>query len=350
MSGATMRAAVVSSPTHFELRDVAVPECAPDELRVRVEACGICGSDLHLRSSMPKGHTPGHEMAGVVDAVGGQVTDRAVGERVVIEPLRSCGTCEYCRSGRDSICPDLELYGIHRAGGMAEYISVPASRAFRVDDDLAPELAALAEPVAVAVHGLKRGGLSSGQRVLVLGAGAIGQLVLSCARALGAGDVQITARYPQQAELARGLGASRVLTEDEATLEELTARGRSSRFDLVVETVGGRADTLRAACAAARPGGVVSVLGVFVGPACLDPFPPLQKELDLRWANCYHRTPDGPADFELACRFLSSERVALARLITHQLPLDQIERAFEIASDKSSGALKVCIRPATVRS
>ena len=342
-----MRAARAVGPRRFEVRDVPLPECAPEQVRVRIEACGICGSDLHRyhAEQMPRDHTPGHEMAGVIDAVGGEVSGAVPGTQVVVEPLRSCGACEYCRSGRDSICPDVQLYGWHLDGGLADYVAVPEHRVYPVAADLRPEIAALAEPVAVSIHGLSRGGFEPGQRVLVLGAGAIGQMTLLCARALGAGEVWMTARYAHQAEAARVLGAKRVLTEEEASLGQLQALGRSSAFDLVVETVGGHADTLASACAAARPGGVVSVLGVFMDVPSLDPMQALMKELDLRWSNCYHRARNGRADFELAAGLVDTERESLAHLTTHQFPLTEVERAFEIASDKKSGAVKVTVCP-----
>ena len=342
-----MRAARAAGPRRFEVRDVPLPECGPEQVRVRIEACGICGSDLHRyhAGQMPSDHTPGHEIAGVIDAVGSGVSVISPGTQVVIEPLRSCGACEYCRSGRDSICPDVQLYGWHLDGGLAEYVAVPQHRAYPVAADLRPEVAALAEPVAVSIHGLKRGGFEPGQRVLVLGAGAIGQVTLLCARALGAGEVWMTARYAQQAEAARALGAKRVLTEEEASIGQLEGLGRSSAFDLVVETVGGQADTLKAACAAARPGGVVSVLGVFMDAPALDPMQALMKELDLCWSNCYHRSLDGPADFEAAARLVDTERESLAHLTTHQLPLSEVDRAFAIAADKKSGSVKVSVCP-----
>ncbi len=342
-----MRAARVAGPRRLEVRDVPLPECEPEQVRVRIEACGICGSDLHRyhAEQMPPDHTPGHEMAGVIDAVGDGVSEIAPGTQVVVEPLRSCGVCEYCRSGRDSICPEAQLYGWHLDGGFAEYVAVPEHRVYPVAADLRPEIAALAEPVAVSIHGLSRGGFEPGQRVLVLGAGAIGQVTLLCARALGAGEVWMTARYAQQAEAARALGAKRVLTEQEASLGQLEGLGRSSAFDLVVETVGGHADTLASACAAARPGGVVSVLGVFIDAPPLDPTQALMKELDLCWSNCYHRPVDGRADFEVAAGLVDTERESLAHLTTHQLPLSEVDRAFEIASDKKSGAVKVSVCP-----
>ena len=340
-----MRAAVVSGRSSLEIAHRDVPEPGPGEARIRVEACGVCGSDLHLLAGglFPPGQTPGHEMAGLVDALGDGAGGLATGSRVAVEPMRSCGTCPSCRSGRYSICRDARLAGLQDPGGLAEFALVPASRLHAVPAELAPSLAALAEPMAVVVHALRRGALERGQRVLVLGAGAVGLLAAAAARRLGAGEVWISARHPHQAERARSLGVARVLGEAESVAARLDALGREAPIDLVVETVGGSADTLRPAVAAVRPGGAVSVVGVFWGELALDPMPLLLKEVSLHWSYCYDS--HAGSDFAEAIRILALERDALAPLVTHALPLDEVARAFAIAADRRAGAVKVNVIP-----
>jgi 2-desacetyl-2-hydroxyethyl bacteriochlorophyllide A dehydrogenase len=347
---AEMRAACLSPQREgrhaFEVRRIPVPEPGPGEVRVAVEACGICGSDLHLLGSgfFAPGATPGHEAAGVVDALGADVAGWRTGARVAVEPMRGCGRCAECRRGSYSICRAARLHGVHLPGGLAEFVVVPADRVHAVPADLDMSLAALAEPMAVVVHALARGGLARGARVLVLGAGSVGLLTLAAARRLGAGEVWITARHPHQAELARSLGAARVLGEAEADATALDRIGRDAPIDLVVETVGGRADTLAGAVAAARPGGVVSVVGLFLGPVTLEPWAPMMKELTLAWSYCYGSTGTG-ADFARAIEVIAAERDALAPLVTHRFALDEVGRAFEIAGDRRGGAVKISIRP-----
>jgi threonine dehydrogenase-like Zn-dependent dehydrogenase len=276
--------------------------------------------------------------------LGDGVEELAAGDRVAVEPLKSCGRCDYCRTGRDAICPSLEVFGIHRHGGFAEFVTLPARRLFRVPEDLDPHVAALSEPMAVAVHGLRRGHLQPGQRVLVLGAGTVGLVTAKAAAALGAGDVWLTARHPHQAELGRHMGAGVVLSEQQATREELFRLGCEAPIDLVVETVGGTADTLRAATAAVRPGGAISVLGIFFGEVALEALPLLIKENTVTWSNCYSRTPEG-VDFEAAVEIVERHRDELAELTTHQVPLAEAARAFALASDKKGGAVKVTVVP-----
>jgi threonine dehydrogenase-like Zn-dependent dehydrogenase len=277
---------------------------------VRVRACGICGSDLHFfeLGLLPPGTTPGHEIAGVVDAVGPGVTTASPGDAVAVEPLHSCGTCPTCRAGRDSICREMKLHGLNLPGGFAEYVALPARRIFALPPELEWSVAALAEPVAVAVHGLRRGGFAPGQRVLVVGAGSVGLLTVLAARVMGASEVILTARHAHQAKLGLELGAARVLDEREASLLGLASLG----------------------------------LGVFTGRTAVDPFPLLLKEGTLAWSNCYSHAGER-ADFDDAIRIVDENRDRLARLTTHQLPLDEVERAFAVASDKKAGAVKVTV-------
>jgi threonine dehydrogenase-like Zn-dependent dehydrogenase len=343
---ATMRAAQARGRERIEIASVPIPEPGPGEVRVRLLACGICGSDLHFYHGgfWAPGTTPGHEMAGEIDALGDGVSGLATGDRVALEPFHTCGACEECAAGQPVRCRALRILGIHCGGGLAEFVTVQAHRAFPVPADLDPRIAALAEPMAVVVHGLRRGRLARGERVLVLGAGSIGLVATLAARELGAGEVFVTARHPHQAELAASLGATRVLREDEADESGIQALAREVPIDLVVETVGGSADTLKLATHAIRPGGRVCVLGLFFAPVPVEPMLLLLKEASLIWSNCYARSP-GETDFATATRLVASRREALAPLLTHGVALGEASRAFALASDKKSGAVKVSVLP-----
>jgi len=346
MPPATMDAAVARGPRHIELATLPVPEPGPGDVRVRVAACGICGSDLHLFGigALPPGTVPGHEWMGVVDALGADVTGVAVGERVAVEPFRTCGRCALCRAGRGNLCREGRLLGVHAPGGLAQFATAPAARAFPVPAGMDDAVAALAEPLAVSLHGLRRVALEPGQRVLVLGAGAVGLLSLLAARALGAGEVLVAARHPHQAEAAEALGADRVLTEAEADATALDRLGRAREIDVVVETVGGGADTLNLAGAAVRPGGAICVLGVFLAPVTLQTIPLLMKEATLAWSYCYEHGEER-ADFADALRILDERRDLAARLVTHRFPLAEVARAFAAAADRKAGAIKVSLAP-----
>lgn len=342
----TMQAARVSGPRQITVERVERPDPGPGDVRVRLLACGICGSDLHFHHAglFAAGATPGHEMAGEIDALGDGVSGLATGQRVAVEPFRTCGACSECRAGQPVRCRELRIYGIHCGGGLAEYVCVQAQRAFPVPADLDPRIAALVEPTAVNVHGLRRGNLAPGENVLVLGAGTVGLLCVLTARALGAQEIVVSARHPHQAELARALGATRVLGEFESDAAGLQRLASEIAIDLAVETVGGRAETARLAAHALRPGGRVVVLGLFMAPVALEPMLLLLKEASYVWSNCYARGPGEP-DFATAARIVAGARGELAQLTTHAVPLSAVGRGFELASDKKSGAVKVSVVP-----
>lgn len=348
----TMRAAVVGNDLRIGLREVPLPDCGPGEIRVAIDACGLCGSDLHFHhaKSWTPGLVPGHEITGRIDVIGEAppplVAERGlrVGQRVVVEPLESCGTCAFCRAGRDSICPALGIAGVSRPGGFAESIVLPALRIHPVAEDLDPPVAALAEPLAVALHALERGGFRPEDRVLVLGGGAIGVLTAYAARRAGAREVVVRARYAHQRERVRDVAGAEARESD----REIREDGLDSAFDLVVETVGGRSETLIEAARAARPGGRVAIVGLFDPTPPLAPFEALAKELSFHWSNCYCRRVEparGPetSDFSDATRLLEADRDRLARLVTHRVPLDAIGEAFDTASDKRRGVGKLCV-------
>lgn len=341
-----MRVVTATTPHALAVEEREAVEPGPGEVRVDVQACGICGSDLHLlHLGLAPGHVPGHEIAGIVAATGPGVEALAPGTSVAVEPLASCGTCAACLAGQPLWCREIRLFGVHLPGGMADSIVVPAERAHPVDPTLAPAVAALVEPVAVGVHACDRVALEPGERVLVLGAGTIGLLAVRAALEAGAGEVWITARHAHQAERARDLGAHRVLDAREADARFLDRLGREDDIDVVIETVGGAADTLGLALTAIRPGGRIAVLGLFDGAQRIDPWVALAKEASFVWSNCYAHPAGAPPDFERAARLVEGERELLASLCTHSLPLEDAARAFEIAGDKSSGAIKVTLEP-----
>src|SRR5258708_310091 len=184
-----MRAVIIDAPGDIRVGSVPDPTPRPDELIIRVEACGICGTDLHLiDGDSPLARyplVPGHEFAGEVVALGsdlarqsGSATSIPVGSRVAIEPNLSCGYCDSCRSGRENLCRNYAAIGVTMNGALAEYVAVPASKAYVLPDSLSLHEAALIEPVSCAVHGMHSLNPQSGDTVLIVGAGTMGMLLL----------------------------------------------------------------------------------------------------------------------------------------------------------------------------
>jgi threonine dehydrogenase-like Zn-dependent dehydrogenase len=326
-----VKAAVWRDDGTLEVVDRPLPEPRPGWVRVRVAAAGICGTDLHFfRGSFPSpaGLLPGHEVGGTVDAVGTGV-DIAEGATVAVEPLVGCGRCDSCAAGFQNRCPQRTLFGISSRGGLAEYATVPSQCIHEMPAGTQAADGALIEPLAVCVRGIRLADVKLGDRVAVLGAGTIGLLSIVCARAAGAAQVEFTARHDAQRAFGRAFGGSLL---------------EGGQFDVVIETVGGRADTLTEAVSLVRPGGTVCMLGVFDAPVPFPAFDCSMKEVRLVGSNCYSRV-DARRDFDVALDLFAREGETVRAIVTHRFGLDQVNDAFATAADKSSGSVKVAIVP-----
>jgi len=340
-----MIAAYCTAPHEFEVKEVPAPAPGPGEVVVRVRRCGICGSDLHFYHGNlpPPPVCPGHEISGEVAAVGAAVTRWKSGDRVAVEPLVVCGECAFCKTGDYQLCPGFQVAGNSLDGGFAEYIRLPAYTLFGLPREIDFEVGALTEPLAVTVHAARLAPIRMGDRVLILGAGTIGLLAVAAAKAAGAGEVWITARHAQQAQAATALGATRVFTGSDAQ-SELSSTSHEKPVDVVVETVGGTADTLNDAVFGVRRGGTVVVLGIFAGNPPLSMLALVIKEVRLVGSMTYGRAGTR-ADFDIAIDLLARSPEQFRPLVTHRYALNDIARGFETASDKASGSIKVAIEP-----
>jgi threonine dehydrogenase-like Zn-dependent dehydrogenase len=283
-------------------------------VRVRIAASSICGSDLHLmREGWVEGQILGHEFAGTTDD----------GSAVAVIPSLGCGRCQWCLEGYHSHCDDgIAIIGVSGDGGMAEYVRVPDYTLFPLPSGIPLANASLLEPLAVAAHGLSRARASQGDRVLVIGAGPIG---LAAAAVLRGREMafDVSARHPHQAQAAERLGGG---------------TAPSGSYDLVVDAVGS-SDSLAAAVGQCRPFGRIAMLGSFWQPARLD-MSFCTREVELISATAYHR-----ADFEEAGALLAGEPTIADSLITHRFPLEAAAEAFDTASDRAAGAIKVVFEP-----
>jgi len=337
-----MKAAVWNDHGSLDVVERAVPDPRPGWIRIKVSAVGICGTDLHFyRGSFPSpaGLLPGHEVGGLIDALGEGV-QLPVGAAVAVEPQSFCGECYQCRTGNHNRCPKRILFGVTGRGGCAEFATIPAYAAYVLPDGLPAAAGALAEPLAVCVRGLRRGRIQFGQRIVILGAGTIGLMSLLAARAAGAGDILVTARYPVQQRAAQALGADAVFDNVGALNDHLGG----APVDCVIETVGGRAATLTEAVNLVRPGGMVLMLGVFDGATQIPALDFSTKEVTMVGSNCYGRS-GSQTDFASALDLLRQNLEPLTALVTHRFALDQVNQAFTAAADKNSGSIKVHLIP-----
>jgi threonine dehydrogenase-like Zn-dependent dehydrogenase len=305
-----------------------------------VRSAGICGGDLHeYRAGVQLYATPyprpaqGHELAGIVAAVGTGVEHFASGDRVAVQPMISCGACAQCAAGRRGLCARLEHLGVGRPGGFAELCLAPAENLFQLPPDVGDDEGALLDCTAVAVHALARVPVRPGARVAVLGAGAIGLAVAQLAK-LSGGHVTLVATRRAPLDLALGLGVDDVV---DLGAGEAPPTGA----DIVFETAGGTT-LLERALAAAAPGATIGLVGEAFDAQPLQPDSVLPRELTLAFVWSH----DGRAEYERALDLAARGDVRLAPAVTHRYPLSELEEAFATASDRDrTEAIKVVVTP-----
>ena len=337
----TVRAVRVQRPGAVEIVEQPSRALAAGEVRLQIEAVGICGSDVALMTGRHPYAvypvTPGHEVGGRLIEAGPGVRMRA-GQRVAIRPLLTCGACRACREGRVNHCPEVRVLGVHLDGGMAEQAIFPRQVLFPVPAGMSAEGAALAEPTAVAVHVCHRAAVGPGTSVAILGSGVIGLLALQVARAWGAEAVLAVDQVPERLELARRLGAT--LAVDNRS-EDAAQAGRQlcpDGFDVVLEMVGVEA-TLASAIELARRGGSIVNVALPHGKIGLDFEPVYRKELTLRATRLY------AADFAEAIPLLSDGQVQVDPLITHRFGLGEAGKALGLPAERPGEAIKVMVIP-----
>ncbi|MEM7774413.1 MAG: L-idonate 5-dehydrogenase [Pseudomonadota bacterium] len=333
-----MRAIVIHEALDLRIEERNPEPLSQGQLRIALAAGGVCGSDLHyynhggfgaIRLKEPM--ILGHEVSGYVREIGPDVTGFEVGDLVAVSPSRPCGTCRYCREGLPNHCLNMRFYGSampfpHIQGAFREDLVADAAQCVRAEG-LTPGEAAMAEPLSVCLHAVKRAGEILGKRVLVTGCGPIGVLAILVARRAGAAEIVATDLAPNALDFAQRLGADRVINaaDDGAALSAYAAD--KGYFDVLCEC-SGAPQALAAGIAAVRPRGVVSQLGI--GGDMTVPMVALTaKELDLRGSFRFHE------EFATAVELMQSGLIDVAPLISHTVPLASAEDAFRIANDRS---------------
>lgn len=334
-----MRAAVLHGPRDLRVETAPVPAAGAGEVLVRVGLAGLCGTDYRIwTGDRPVGYprVMGHEFVGRVTAVGPGVTDVRAGQRVVVEPNYSCGVCPLCLEGNRNLCLARTAVGIDVDGCFAELARVPARCVWPAPDGVADDALVVAEPLAVVVRAVRRGGVRAGESAAVVGAGTLGLLALQVLRARGT-RVLVVTRSPRRLELARALGADAVHALADGPLPDV-ARAFSGRegVDCVVETAG-TAGAVNDALALVRPGGRVVLTGLPHDPTSVTFFSVVRREVTIVGSMIYQD------EFPEAIRLLADGAVQPAPLLTHRFPLAEIDRAFAAHQDPAS--IKVAVVP-----
>jgi L-gulonate 5-dehydrogenase len=279
-----MVAIAVIEPHQLQLRDEIIEAPGPGEVLVRVSRAGICGSDMHiLHGTNPFARYPriiGHEMAGVVAAVGTGVMTCVAGDHVVVDPVVACGHCYPCRVGRPNVCARMQVFGVHLDGGFRNHIVVPEANAVRVSRDLSFAVAALAEPLSVAANVLSRTGCTADDTVLIYGAGTVGVTVLQVAKMFGARCI-IADPDAARLERAKTFGADVVLRSGHDDVPAAVAGELDGLGPSVVIDGAGVPALLAEACRVASPAGRIGLLGFSAEPTPVVQQQIVSKELTL---------------------------------------------------------------------
>jgi len=331
-----VRALVYLGPGRMELQDVPEPTPGPGEVVIASRASAICGSDLHgFREASPRRIPPlvmGHETIGEIAMVGPGVSERRVGERVVLKPIVSCGECPWCASGAINHCATGRLVGRDMAGGFAEQFAVPAASAIPFDADVPDEVATLTEPIANAVHVTSRS-VGNGDRVFVIGAGPIGVLMAKAAFLQGASRVLVTDPVPERLRLAEAQGAEPVNGEDPAASVVEATDGEGA--DVVIDAAGYEA-TWAMGLRAVRTGGRIDEVGLGAASGTVDFFAVLGKEVTIAGSYAW-----GDEDFARAVELMAQGALDPAGWIT-TMPVEDGQRAFQELVD-GSGRFKIVL-------
>ncbi|MEM7130363.1 MAG: zinc-binding dehydrogenase [Chloroflexota bacterium] len=312
-------------------------------VEVQVKQAGICGSDLHSYfGNWGQSHTRahGHETCGIVTAVGAGVRDFQLGDRVTIECFSHCGACLYCETGLYNQCLNRKGVSHEQHGGFAEYTVAHASGIFKIPDGMSDEEGALVEPLAVGVRAVAQAEATHADRVLVVGGGTIGLLCLAVAKAVGVKECLITAKYPQQVEIAKELGADHVINLSQENVREvINERTHNLGIDVVIETVGS-ASAFDDAIAVVRKRGRVVLVAGYHKPLEVDLTRIVWSEATITGSNCYGYS-GFQTDFDAAIELIASGKVDATKIVTHRFPLDDVSQAFQVAADKETGSVKV---------
>jgi 2-desacetyl-2-hydroxyethyl bacteriochlorophyllide A dehydrogenase len=329
-----MKASFIEKPGQIVLKDVPVPVVRENEVLIEVKASGICGTDIHIFHGEYIGTypvIPGHEFSGIVKETGAKVTRFKPGDHVAVEPNIACDNCPACLSNRQNFCANWSGVGVTLPGGMAQYASVPEKAVFDIGN-LPFRSGAFVEPLSCVLHGVQRTGFALADRVLIMGAGPIGILLLKSILLEGASEITVVDKNEARLALAKKSGATSTFISFDALLP--------GGYDVVVDATGVLA-VMERTLSFVRDGGRVLLFGVppSNGKITFDAFAIFRKGLTI--LSSYTSVRNSIQ----AVRLLESGRIDVSSLVSHELPLREFRHGIELIEEGKEGALKVLMRP-----
>ncbi|GGE27210.1 dehydrogenase [Pullulanibacillus camelliae] len=336
-----MLQAIMTQPGTIEFREVPIPEVKSNQIKIKIKRIGVCGSDVHVNHGKhPYTSYPvvqGHEISAEVVEIGSDVKHVAIGDKVTIQPQVVCGKCYPCTHGMYNDCEELKVMGFQTTGMASEYFVVDANKAIALPEGMSWEQGAFIEPLAVAVHAVRRAGDIKGKRVLVLGGGPIGNLVSQTAKAMGAEAVLISELSPYRLEVARRCGIKTVDAQNEDLLEAIYQHFGADKADYIFECIGIN-PTMKQAIDYARKGSTIVVVGVFADLGAINMGFVQDHELSLVGSAMYREE-----DYIKAIELVKEQRIEVDLLVTHRVKFGDYAEAYKIIDEQKDKAMKVII-------
>lgn len=334
-----MKTIVYQGPRQLVVKEADVPKPGPEEAVIKVESVGICGSELEGYLGLSSVRVPplvmGHEFCGTITDLHSSSAVFAIGDKVTVNPLVSCGSCRQCKAGQRNICPRRELIGIHRPGAFAEYVTVPIQNLYTVPPEIDSSLAALAEPLAVGIHAIKLGLKPFGD-VMIYGAGTIGLLVLQAARNMGANKILVVEKQPSRIRIAEQFGAVVAAPEEAEKLSaELFA---PNGVDTIIDCVGVSA-TREQAMKIIHPGGKIIMVGLGQNETTFPMNELVRQEVSL--IGSYSYTDE---DFNQSVQQLIAGNISMEHWVDHR-HLSDGSQAFRMLIEGQLNISKIILKP-----
>ena len=341
------KAAFMTGINKIELRDIDMPKPGKNDVVVKMEYVGICGSDTHYLEHGKIGDFVvqgdfilGHECAGTITEVGADVKTLKKGDRVALEPGCTCGQCTFCKTGRYNLCPDVEFLATPPYHGcLMNYISFPENMCFKLPDNVTTKEGALVEPLSVGIHSAKQGNVSLGDRVVILGAGCIGLVTLLACKAFGASELILVDVAPKRLEYAKKIGATHIINAAQSdVLKEIDALTQGNGADIVIETAGAVQTYAQTPYIVGR-GGTIVLVGL--APEDIIEFnfaKMMNKEAEIKTVFRYKNV------YPQAINAISSGLIDVKSIVTHEFDFEDTAKAFDYVINNKNDVVKAVIK------
>jgi L-iditol 2-dehydrogenase len=343
-----MKALLLTEYSKLEMADLPIPQPAAQEVLIRVEACGICGSDVHGYDGSSGRRIPpivmGHEAAGTIESVGSGVSDYKKGDRVTFDSTIYCGECEYCRKGAMNLCGHREVLGVstpefRRAGAFADYVVVPSLVLYKLPDSVSFAEAAMVEPLSVAVHAVALSDIAKGSTALVVGAGMIGLLVLQALKEAGCSQIIVSDIDDTRLKLARDLGATATVNAKTSdAIAEVKKLTNGAGVDTALEAVGST-PTIKAAIESVKRGGTVTLIGNISPTAEIPLQAVVSRQIRLQGSAA------SSGEYPQAIDLIARGAVTVRPLITAVAPLEEGAQWFTRLHNREANLMKIVLNP-----